>query len=265
MFVDTHCHLPMMVKKEFDTKLQKNHFPLIQKILDDAKQNNVERIITIATSIPESHNAITIAKQFENVYATIGIHPCDCKELWRQDFEEITKLIKCKNTIVGIGETGLDFYHKPFFKQRQIDAFKFHIELALENNLPLIIHIRESVDEVLKILEQYKNQAHGVAHCFSQSLDIAKLFIDWNFFIGIGGPITYPKNFTLRNIVKNISLEKIVLETDAPFLPPQPYRGQQNHPKYIPLIAQEIANVKEVVLEVVEEVTTKNACKLFGI
>ena len=264
MFIDTHCHLPIIAKKKFDTFLEKSHFLEIEKIINDAKKENVGKIITIATSYHESVNAVAVAEKFENVFATIGIHPCDCKEDWKKDFQEVKKLLKNKK-VIGIGETGLDFYHKPFFKQRQIDAFKFHIELSIENNLPLIIHIRESVDDVLKVLEQYKNQARGVTLCFSQSLDIAKLFIDWNFFIGIGGPVTYPKNHELREIVKNIPLEKILLETDAPFLPPQPYRGKQNHPKYIPLIAQEIANVKEIGLEVVEDVTTKNVKSLFGI
>ena len=267
MFIDTHCHLSMMVKRDINSKLENNLTESIKMILSDAQQAQVGKIITIATNLPDTINNIEIAQKFPCVFATVGIHPCDCTESWRTEFETIKTLVQKKeeNKIVGIGETDLDFYHKPFFKQRQIDAFKFHIELAIEHDLPLIIHIRESIDEVLKILEQYKKDARGVVHCFVQSKDVAHSLIQWGYTLGIGGPLTYPKNEGLRELVRNIPLEHIVLETDAPFLPPQQYRGKQNHPKYIPLIARAIANIKDVGVDVVEEVTTKNVERIFGI
>jgi len=195
----------------------------------------------------------------------VGIHPGDCNASWQKDVKKIEALLanKEENVIVGVGETGLDFYHKPFNKQRQVDAFKAHIEASLEHTLPLIIHMRDSSEETLRVLDEYKDEACGVAHCFVQTKDIAQVLIDWGFYLGIGGPITYPRNELLREMYALVPLESIVLETDAPFLPPQPFRGKPNHPKYIPLIAQKIAQIRNVAVEVVAEVTTTNAKKLF--
>jgi TatD DNase family protein len=248
MFVDTHCHLTMMRQEGLD------------KILQEASAEGVEKIITIGTTLDDSLASVEIARSYKNVFATVGIHPCDCSEGWRKDFREFENLVK-KDTnkdIVGIGETGLDFYHKPFFKDRQIDAFVAHIEFAIEHNLPLILHIRDSAEEALKVLEKYRGEVRGIAHCFSQSQDVADILIAWGFCLGIGGPITYPKNNRLRDVVKQVSLENLLIETDAPFLPPQLFRGKRNYPKYIPIIAQAIADIKGIDVGVVESRTYQN-------
>lgn len=268
MFVDTHCHLNMLVKKEFDTLLTPDQLAAVGPILQDAANAGVEKIINIGTSLPESINSVEIAKRYPSVFATVGLHPCDCTESWYNDFKELEKLVKNKeaNKIIGIGEVGLDFYHKPFFRQRQEDAFKAQIELALEHQLPLSIHVRDAGQELLEVLEPYvKNIKGAVIHCFSQSQDFANIVLGWGFYVGIDAPIAYPKNETLREVVKNIPLSHIILETDAPFLPPQQYRGKPNHPAYIPLFATTIADLKGVTLAVVRDVTTTNVKKLFGI
>jgi TatD DNase family protein len=268
MFVDTHCHLNMIAKKKFDTSLSNEHLEHIETIIDQAKQNRVEKIINIGTSLVESTNSINIAKKFENVFTSVGIHPSDCSSAWKKDFKEIEKFAKEKeaNKIVGIGEVGLDFYHKPFYKDRQSDAFKAQIELALENDLALIIHVRDASQEVLRILEEYSNDiSRGVIHCFSHPRDFANIILDWGFYVGINGPITYSKNDEFRAIVANITLDRIILETDAPFLPPQQHRGKQNLPSYIPIIAQKLAEVKGISVDEVEAATTDNAEKLFRI
>lgn len=264
MFVDTHCHLTMI-----DKKIGPGDGVPIPEVVARADKANVKKIITIATTLEESMATIELAKQYNSVWATIGIHPCDGTELWKKDFEAMKALPREKGAesrvVVGVGETGLDFYWKPFFKQRQIDLFKAHIELALERDLPLVIHIRDSADEVLAVLEEYKDEARGVAHCFSQPADIAKVLLDWGFYLGIGGPVTYPKNDALRSLVAEVPLDRILLETDAPFLPPQQFRGKRNFPEYIPLIAQAVAEARGVPLSVVEEVTTDNVKVLFQI
>ena len=256
MFIDTHCHLMIMEEKD------KNR---VADVIASAKEVGVATLINVATTLADSMQSVELAKRFEAVYASVGIHPCDCNEVWKNDFKEIRALLQDKeeNVIVGVGETGLDFYHKPFNKQRQVDAFKAHIEASLEHALPLIIHMRNSSEETLRVLDEYKDEAFGVAHCFVQKKDIAQVLIDWGFYLGIGGPITYPKNDLLREMYALVPLESIVLETDAPFLPPQSFRGKPNHPKYIPLIAQKIAQIRNIAVEVVAEVTTSNAKKLF--
>ncbi|MBY0353371.1 TatD family hydrolase [Candidatus Babeliales bacterium] len=268
MFVDTHCHLNMMVKTEFDTLLKPEHFVLVHDIIEQAKRAGVTQIINVGTSLPESMNSVALAQHFDNVYATVGLHPCDCTPTWRKDFEDIVRLVKNKeeNKIKAIGEVGLDFYHKPFDAQRQVDAFKAQIELALEYNLPLVIHVRDAGEELLRVLEEYVKEIKGATiHCFSQKQDFADIVVGWGFYIGIDGPITYPKNDELRSIVKATPLEHIILETDAPFLPPQQYRGKQNSPVYLPLFAQTIADLKGVSLEELARQTTANATKLFDL
>ena len=269
MLVVTHCHLAMMVKRSwqkdrFDPAI---HMPEIESIVHQAAVLDVGKIITVATTLPDSLDSIFIAQKIAGVFATVGIHPCDYTSEWKNDFAQIKKLVcnKKENKIVGIGETGLDFYHKPFNKQKQIDVFRAHIELSLEYNLPLVIHVRESVDDVLRVLGEYKKEVGGVFHCFCQSKEVARTIIDWGMYIGIGGPITYPKNEYLRELIREIGLERIVLETDAPFLPPQQFRGKRNHPQYIPLIAQAIADIKGIKKAVVADATTKNVERLFGI
>ncbi len=267
MFVDTHCHLNMIVKKEVDAPLTQDHFLLIGSVVKEAQEAGVGKIITIGTSLSESINSIQIAKRFESVFAVVGIHPCDCTSEWRRDFEQIKELVKNKKAtkIVGIGETGLDFFHKPFFRQRQLDAFSAHIELALQNDLPLVVHVRESSEEVLTVLEEYKKELKGVIHCFSQDKSFADTVLEWGFYLGINAPITYPKNQEFRDLVALLPLEKILLETDAPFLPPQQFRGKQNRPAYVAVFAQTIADIKGVELSEVERITTLNVEKLFGI
>ncbi|MBU1008151.1 TatD family hydrolase [Candidatus Dependentiae bacterium] len=256
MFVDTHCHLTMMAARGES----------VDDVVRDAARVGVAKILTIGTTLQDSLASVEIAQRYDGVWATVGMHPCDCTQGWRKDFREIEALCcnKKENKIVGLGETGLDFYHQPFFKQRQIDAFVAHIECALEHDLPVIVHIRESLDEVLAVLEKYKNELTGVAHCFSQSHDIAQTLVSWGFYLGIGGPVSYPKNGSLRELVRDILLENFLLETDAPFLPPQQFRGKTNYPKYIPMIAQVIADVKGVSLENVGVVTSRSVEKLFS-
>lgn len=267
MFIDTHCHLNMLVKKDEDVLLQENDYQIIEEKIFEAQAADVKKIITIGTSVNESINSVNIAKRFEDVYAVVGLHPCDCTANWKNNFEKIKELIKSnpENKIVAVGETGLDFFHKPFDKERQIEAFRLHIELAIENNLPVVVHVRESAEEVLKVLQDYKKEIKGVIHCFLQKKDFANEALKLGLYLGINGPITYPKNEWFREVVQQLPLESLLLETDAPFLPPQKLRGKQNLPAYIPIIAQAIADIKNIDVKEVGDVTTLNAQKLFGI
>lgn len=267
MFVDTHCHLNMMAVKNYDDKFEPKDLEIVKDIINRSQKNNVKKFLTVGTNLQDSLIAILISKKFETVYATVGIHPCDSKDAQDQDLGAIEKLIinKKENKIVGIGEIGLDFYHQPYDKNKQIKFFEAQIELSIKYKLPLVIHVRESVQETFDILKNYKNSITGVIHCFSQDKEYAKKFLDLNFYLGIGAIITYPKNNYLREIVNFMPLDRILLETDAPFLPPQEFRGKQNSPEYIPITAQAIADAKNIDIKEVEVITTENVKKLFGV
>lgn len=266
MLIDTHCHLDAMVKDTVNIPLEKNNLKQAQHIVEEAEHNNVTTIINVGTNLIESRNSVLLAQNIENVFATVGIHPNDCTDQWKEDFKQIVALVKNKekNKIVGIGECGIDRHYPGYNLQRQYDAFKAQIELALEANLALVVHSRDAYDETLHILELYKNDIRrGVMHCFSYDLAFAEQIIPWKLVLGIGGTITYPKNTILRQVVTTVSLDAIVLETDAPFLPPQIIRGKQNHPKYIKTIAEFIAELRSTTFETIAQQTTNTAQLLF--
>ena len=268
MLIDTHCHINMMVKKTFDTSLQKNEIDLAKNIIDEAAQLDVTTIINVGKSLTESKNCIALAQQYHNIQAVIGIHPNDLSSDWMNDFKQLIKLMNNKEAlkIVGIGETGIDRHYPDYNIQRQKDAFKAHIELALEHNVGLVVHTRDAHEETLRCLEEYKKQiTRGIIHCFSENQFFANTVIDWNFVLGIGGTITYPKNTQLREIVTQTALEHIVLETDAPFLPPQIIRGKQNSPLHIRTIADYVAALKDATYTDVAQATTHNAQRIFNL
>jgi TatD DNase family protein len=268
MFVDTHVHLNTILKNDFDTTLTEHTIAEIDSFIQDARNHGVQILINVATSLVESNNSVALAHAYENVFATVGIHPNDCTESWYKDFELIRDLAKKKfqHKIVGIGECGIDKHYPQYVITRQYDAFRAHIELALEYDLALVVHSRDAYDETLQVLDEYAGQIkRGVMHCFSYDQAFADHVIKNNFVLGIGGTVTYPKNAELRTIVQKCSLEDFVLETDAPFLPPQQFRGQTNYPKYIPLIADFIAKLRGESLEIIAEQTTGNAYALFNL
>ncbi len=266
MLIDTHCHINLMVKKEFDAPLSVDEIEAAEQIIAAAKSADVTRIINVGTSLIESKNSISLAQLYPNIFASVGIHPNDLNAQWHNEFAEVKKLINAKNKVVALGETGLDFFRSPDHAQRQIDAFKAHIECALENNLGLVIHSRNAAEETLRVLEEYaKEKLRAVMHCFSYDHFFANSFINLGFYLGIGATITYPKNDILRDIVTTVPLTSLVLETDAPYLPPQQIRGQRNSPVHIRTVAQYIAELRSINLKDVAHATTENATKLFNL
>ena len=268
MLVDTHCHLNMIVKKNFDVPLTNNEINNALSFLNNAKDSGITKIINVGTSVIESKNSIELAKKYPTVWATVGVHPNDLEKNWEKQIEEINNMIseKIENKICAIGETGMDKHYPEYNIECQSNAFRKQIELALENDLAIVVHTRDAKAETLKVLNEYKGAIkRGVIHCFSEDLDFAEQAIDLNFHIGIGGTITYPKNSVLRDVVKDISLDKIVLETDAPFLPPQEIRGKQNTPAQIKTIATYLARLKNCSLEMVATKTTANVEEIFKI
>lgn len=278
--VDTHCHLNIMVRNftENSTIIPFNSQELdaCSIILNNALQNGVTSIINVGTNLTESLLCIELAKHFQNCFATIGIHPNDATESWTTDmikFEELLTMQKnCKSNvnmtkIVGIGECGIDKHYPNFDLKLQQKVFHTQIQLAIKHNLALVIHSRDADQETYQSLAEYRSEKnlHGTIHCFSSNEIYAQKYLDLGFVLGFGGTLTYPKNETLRNVAKMIPLESIVLETDAPFLPPQNLRGKKNTPANIKTIAQFLAELRNENFETVAHVTDQTSRTLFGL
>ncbi len=266
MLIDTHCHIQNIVKNEFDVIIAPELLSEAKTIIDQAAEHHVTTVINVGTSLIESLNCVSLAQHFKNVYACVGIHPNDATVNWQKEIKELAVLVahKEKNKIVAIGECGMDFHYPDYNIERQKDAFRAQIELALKNDLALVIHTRDAHDETLRVLEEYsKNGLRGTIHCFSEGQAFAEAAIAWGFVIGIGGTITYPKNDALRAVVKQVGLANIVLETDAPFLPPQSMRGKKNHPLHIETVAHYLADLLNVPFEEVAQCTSSNAIRIF--
>lgn len=270
MFIDTHCHLNAMVK-ELDAPLTAQQLAQVPPIIEAAVQAQVKKIVNVGTSLVESKNCVQLAQQFNECYAAIGIHPNDATDQWAQELKEMCELwFSSKDSlneykIIGIGECGIDRHYPGYNLARQQDAFKAQIELALEFDLPILVHTRDAPDETLAVMDMYrKDGMRGLIHCFSEGHDFAdEIRSNFGFYLGIGGTVTYPKNTVLREVVAKY-LTAVVLETDAPFLPPQQFRGQKNRPAYIPLIAQFLADLTAHELNEIAQLTTKNAQQLFN-
>jgi len=269
MFIDTHCHLDMILLfPQQERVLDDKDLPAIGEIITRAQKQQVATIINVGCNIISSYNSLFLAQKFTNVFATVGLHPTECNVGWQKEFAELKELIakSSQSKLVAIGEIGLDYYHKPYNSQMQKDALMAQIELALSLDLPVSLHVREAGDDILKLIEPYrKNNLRGVMHCFQQSASFAKTATDWGFYLGVDGPIDYPKNQGLRDIFKNVGLQHLILETDAPFLPPQAFRGKPNEPAYVPYIAQALAEIFATSPGVIADVTTQNAEQLFKI
>jgi TatD DNase family protein len=264
--VDTHCHLNLLVNPTFNTSLTDQHLKQAAPFIEAAQQENVLKIINVGTSIIDSQNCIALAQRYSNLFVAVGLHPSDISANWHDDFKQITTWAQQakEHAIVAIGETGLDCYRSRENLPQQLASFKAHIELALTHNLAIIVHTRAAAEETLNVLHEYKKElSRCVIHCYPYDRTFAQEALSCRCFLGIGGPITYPKNVQLQTVVQEIDLSHIVLETDAPYLPPQIIRGQKNSPMHIRTIAQAIADLKNTSLEEVASITTHNASSVF--
>lgn len=263
MIFDTHCHL------DFEPFKNDRY-----EVLQNAAKKKVTTILTIGCHPKSFQKTLEIAQEspysFEHnssvsVFAALGIHPCDVSEDFERDFKFLEKKSNNKE-VIAIGETGLDFYHEGnASKKKQFDAFHRHIDLAQEQKKPIIIHLRNAREEALEFLEARHDFPFEV-HCFCEDWDIAKKILDWGGYLGFGGILTF-KNCApeLREVAKKCPLDRILLETDAPFLAPMPHRGKRNEPAFTRCTAEFLADLREEELETFCQQTTKNGRKLFGI
>jgi TatD DNase family protein len=254
MIIDSHAHLEM---KDFDKDRN--------RVIARAVEAGVRHIITVATTIPDVHKALDIAQKNESVFLSIGIHPHEAKDIREGDYAELRSLSKEKK-VVAFGEIGLDFYRNHSPRQVQLARFRELLRLGKDLQLPIILHDRDAHEEILKILREEGNgRWRGVFHCFSGDVPLAKKVIQMGFFISIPGTVTFSKATTQQEVVRCIPLEKILLETDCPYLAPEPYRGKRNEPAFIRNTAEKVASLKSLSFEDVCRITSLNARALFGI
>lgn len=249
MFIDTHCHLSVDDYDDIDVVIKNN------------LEAGVGKIIVSACTRNTFLEAVDLAKKYDSVYLTLGLHPSEASIFTNDDLDELSSLIKL-DKVVGIGEIGLDYHYGKDDALLQKDLFERQLSLAKNNNLPVVIHSRDAVNDTIEILKKY--DVKGVIHCFSGSIETADVYVKMGYKLGIGGVVTF-KNSNLYKVVEHVGLENIVLETDAPYLTPAPYRGKQNSSKYIPLIAEKIGNILGVSALDVADVTTATACNLFDL
>lgn len=252
MFIDTHAHL-------YDEQYNSDRDQMMQ----NARSNGIDKIYLPNCDSSTIEAMLATEAAYPDVcHAMMGVHPTYIKENY-QDELRIAQSWFEKRDFCAVGEIGLDYYwDKTFAKEQQV-AFRTQIEWSLHYKRPIVIHTREATKDTLDIVRDYVAQGvYGVFHCFSGSLETAKQMVDMGFYLGIGGVLTYPKA-GLQEVVKQIDLEHLVLETDAPYLTPVPFRGKRNESAYIKIIAEKLAELREVPIETVEEITSKNAMHLF--
>lgn len=256
--IDTHCHLNF---ESYDEDLP--------AVLERATQAGVTRVLNPAIDVPSSQIVTSLVKTYPQVYAAVGIHPNSSADFAPAMLDEITTLA-ANPKIVAIGEIGLDYYRDYSSRERQIEAFEAQLALAARLKLPVIIHNRDASEDVIAILETWVNtlpaeikDRPGVLHSFSAPKIIAERALAAGFYLGFTGPITYKNADDLRRIATRVPLDRLLVETDGPFLTPTPYRGKRNEPAYIPIIVQRLAALHVVPVEQMAQATTDNAIRLF--
>ncbi len=248
--IDSHSHI------------LKEYYNDIDELVKKLKNSNILGVINCSDSISSAEEVIEYSRKYQNfLFSSIGIHPQNLFIYKESDFFELEKMLD-NNKIVAIGEIGLDYYCNKENKDLQRKYFKKQIELAINYKLPIIIHSRDSIQDTFDIINQYK--CRGVIHCFSGSLEMANKFINNGFYIGIGGVLTF-KNSKLYEVIEKIDLKNILLETDSPFLSPEPYRGIKNIPSNVYYVAKKISEIKNITIEEVINTTTNNCIKLFDL
>jgi TatD DNase family protein len=251
MLVDSHCHLNFPEFKED-----------LDAVIKRAEEAGVKTFLTINTSLDESEQIQEIADRYPNVYCTVGAHPHDAADhVYKDVYDDLIRLAQ-HSKVVGIGETGLDYYYNNSPRLEQIESFKTHIKASIELGLPLIIHTRDADEDTLPCLREFP-KAKGVFHCFSGGMELAKTALDLGFYISFSGIITFKKADELREVAKFAPMDRVLVETDSPFLAPIPHRGERNEPAYTRITAMKLAEIKEISLEEVSKLTTRNFFQLF--
>lgn len=252
MLIDSHAHLEM---KEFDADRA--------AVIERARLAGVSAIITVGTNLTLSRKALSIAREYPHIYATIGVHPHDVAGADDQTFDEL-KALACDPKVVAYGEIGLDYFRNLSPREIQLAQFARQLEMAAHLDLPVVIHDRDAHEETLRMVRASKVR-RGVFHCFSGDWDMARQCIDLGFHLSVPGVVTFDKSQKLQEVVRQAPLEVLLLETDCPYLTPAPHRGKRNEPSFIVHTAQSVARIRGMQWEEAAEAAAVNTCRLFGI
>lgn len=252
MLFDTHAHLNA---EQFDTDLE--------EVIARAKAEEVERIVVVGFDKPTITRAMELIEEYDFIYTAIGWHPVDAIDMTEEDLSWIKEL-SSHEKVVAIGEMGLDYHWDKSPKDVQKEVFRKQIALAKEVNLPIIIHNRDATEDVVTILkEEGAEEVGGIMHCFTGSAEVARQCMDMNFYISFGGPVTFKNAKKPKEVAKEIPNDRLLIETDCPFLTPHPFRGKRNEPSYVKYVAEQLAELKGLTYEEIASITTENAKRLF--
>jgi TatD DNase family protein len=252
MLVDSHAHIQL---SQFD---RDRH-----DVLQRAKSAGIEQILVVGFDLKTSQQAVELAMNTENLWATVGMHPHDAKDLTNTAMDTFQRLADHPK-VIALGEMGLDYYRDLSPRSIQKTAFEQQLDLAEELDMPIIVHNREAYHDILPILRSRKGRISGVLHCFSGDVDIMKQTLDIGFHIGIGGPVTYKKSDDLQTVAKQVPANRLLIETDCPWLAPQFRRGKRNEPSYVISVAERIAELRGTPAEEIGQITTQNFVTLFS-
>jgi TatD DNase family protein len=250
--IDSHLHLD-------DAAFARD----LDAVLDRARRAGVRGFIAVGTSVASSRRVVGLAARHDDVYAAVAVHPHEAPDATPDALAALAELARHPK-VVAVGETGLDWYRDFAPREAQLRAFRAHLDLARRADLPVIVHCRDAYPEVLHILAEHPVRC-VVMHCFSGSLEVARVCVDRGYYAGLGGPVTYRNARRALEVARYLPPDRLLLETDAPYLPPEPHRGRRNEPAYLPLIASAVAQARGVAAATVAEITAANAREVFGL
>jgi TatD DNase family protein len=254
MLIDSHCHLDRLKLDNYDEQLE--------AAIQAAAERDIQQLLCVGISVNNRKAVVEIAERFPQVVASVGIHPLDVKE----GVATVEDLIEWSqhDKVVALGESGLDYYYTQDDKPLQQESFAIHLQAAAQTELPVIVHTRDAREDTLALIKEHGSESSaGVLHCFTESWEMAEKAIDMNYMISISGIVTFKNAHELKDVAKRIPLDRLLVETDSPYLAPVPYRGKPNEPKYVREVAEYVAELKQISFEALAEATTENFYRLF--